>query len=475
MNKQNFRPPIRKGTGIATGRDNILYNTESLLEPLVIMLSVWAVAFWFDGQLSSPYLVLSAILFYITFPCSSKLHMPAWQIFRNISLTWLFIASIVLLIGMLTGFSALFSRKAIILWLWLTPVCQITVVFLLRFSAPWLLKLQGQNKKAIVVGINEQGLILAESLMHNHYNNTTCVGFFEDRSAERLPSPLNFPILGKFDDIAEYVKQQYIDIIYLNVLYLSLPSASQPRVTKLLDDLKDTTASIYILPDVFLTDIIQGRIGHVGGIPVMSVCETPIVGVDSMIKRLTDVALSLLILILISPLLLCIAIGVKLSSPGPVIFKQRRYGLDGKEISVHKFRSMTICDYDGEVIQATKADTRITSFGAFLRKTSLDELPQFFNVIQGRMSIVGPRPHAVGHNEMYRKLIKGYMVRHKVKPGITGWAQVNGFRGETETLDKMQTRIDYDIDYLRHWSARLDIYIMLKTLWVIIKGQDSAY
>jgi putative colanic acid biosynthesis UDP-glucose lipid carrier transferase len=184
--------------------------------------------------------------------------------------------------------------------------------------------------------------------------------------------------------------------------------------------------------------------------------------------------LSLLILIFASPVLLAIAIAVKLSSPGPIIFRQRRYGLDGEEILVYKFRSMTVTEDGSEVMQAQRNDVRITRLGRFLRKTSLDELPQFVNVLQGRMSIVGPRPHAVAHNEMYRKLIKGYMVRHKVKPGITGWAQVNGYRGETETLDKMQGRIDYDLDYLRHWSLRLDLFIIYKTVRVVM-GDQKAY
>jgi len=158
-----------------------------------------------------------------------------------------------------------------------------------------------------------------------------------------------------------------------------------------------------------------------------------------------------------------------------VIFRQRRYGLDGKEIIVYKFRTMTV-DEDGAVVrQASRSDTRVTRFGAFLRRTSMDELPQFVNVLEGRMSIVGPRPHAVAHNEMYRKLIKGYMLRHKVKPGITGWAQVNGLRGETETLEKMKARIDFDLDYLRNWSLRLDLYIIAKTVWVVFKDQKNAY
>jgi len=211
------------------------------------------------------------------------------------------------------------------------------------------------------------------------------------------------------------------------------------------------------------------------GLPIVAVCETPFTGVDGVVKRTSDIVLSLLILALVSPLLLVIALGVKLTSSGPVIFRQRRYGLDGKEIIVYKFRTMTV-DEDGAVIrQASRSDTRVTRFGAFLRRTSMDELPQFVNVLEGRMSIVGPRPHAVAHNEMYRKLIKGYMLRHKVKPGITGWAQVNGLRGETETLEKMKARIDFDLDYLRNWSLRLDLYIIAKTIWVVFKDQKNAY
>ena len=172
------------------------------------------------------------------------------------------------------------------------------------------------------------------------------------------------------------------------------------------------------------------------------------------------------ILIVVSPLLLFIALGVKLSSPGPVVFRQRRNGLEGDEITVYKFRSMTTQDNGDVVHQATRDDPRTTPFGAFLRRTSLDELPQFVNVLQGRMSIVGPRPHAVAHNEQYRELIKAYMVRHKVKPGITGWAQVNGQRGETDTVEKMRARVDLDLEYLRNWSLGLDMKIIARTVRV---------
>ena len=167
------------------------------------------------------------------------------------------------------------------------------------------------------------------------------------------------------------------------------------------------------------------------------------------------------------------AVGVKLSSPGPVIFKQRRNGLDGDEIVVYKFRSMRTLDNGPVVKQAIKDDPRITPFGAFMRRTSLDELPQFFNVLQGSMSIVGPRPHAVAHNEMYRELIKAYMVRHKVKPGITGWAQVLGLRGETETVEKMQARVEADLEYMRNWSLGLDLVIILRTIKTVFIDRNA--
>jgi putative colanic acid biosysnthesis UDP-glucose lipid carrier transferase len=241
----------------------------------------------------------------------------------------------------------------------------------------------------------------------------------------------------------------------------------------LLDSLKDTTISIYFVPDIFIFDLIQARIDDIGGIPVVAVCETPFSGLNGLIKRLSDIILSILILIMISPILLAVAIGVKLSSKGPVLFKQRRYGLDAEEILVYKFRSMTVAENGSVVTQATKNDTRVTQFGSFIRKTSLDELPQFINVLQGCMSIVGPRPHAVAHNEIYRKVIKGYMIRHKVKPGITGWAQVNGFRGETDTVDKMEARIEYDLDYLRKWSLALDLKIILRTILLVFKDRNA--
>jgi putative colanic acid biosynthesis UDP-glucose lipid carrier transferase len=197
----------------------------------------------------------------------------------------------------------------------------------------------------------------------------------------------------------------------------------------------------------------------------MSLHETPFYGVDGWLKRLEDIVVGSLILLIIAIPMLIIALCVKLTSPGPALFRQRRYGLNGEVIDVLKFRSMSVTEDGAEIKQATKDDPRITRFGAFLRRTNLDELPQFLNVMAGSMSIVGPRPHAVAHNELYRKKVRGYMLRHKVKPGITGWAQVNGWRGETDTLEKMEKRVEHDLDYIRNWSLLWDLQIIFMTVF----------
>jgi putative colanic acid biosynthesis UDP-glucose lipid carrier transferase len=275
-------------------------------------------------------------------------------------------------------------------------------------------------------------------------------------------------MLGKTDELAQYVRNNGIKMIFI-----SQPISAQPRIRKLIDELQDTTASVYFLPDVYIFDLMQARFDNVGGMPVIAICETPFMGLNSTIKRSSDIVLSCIILLLLTPLMLAIAVAVRVSSPGPIIFRQRRYGLYGEEIIVYKFRSMKVMENGNTVVQARQGDERVTPIGGFLRRTSLDELPQFINVLQGRMSIVGPRPHAVAHNEQYRKLIKGYMLRHKVKPGITGWAQVNGLRGETATLDKMEARIQYDLDYLRNWSLWLDLWIILKTVKVVLTRENA--
>ncbi len=458
---------FRRATRLSLGRDQLLSVFEILLEPLVLVVSLWCVALVIEGRLGGHNMILSLIVFSLTFPGSSRLTMPPWRLMRHIALTWLTISGLLLLFGYGSRYLEYFDRDVLFTWWWSAPLSQTVAHFLLRAAAPAIRELQGRARRIVVAGMNEQGIELAARLTTDLYSNVRLLGFFDDREHERLKQREAYPLLGKILELPAYAKTNNVDVIYL-----SLPMASQQRILALLDALRDTTSSIYFVPDTFVTDLIQGRVDAVGGIPVVAVCETPFTGLSGFVKRASDIVLALLILALVSPLLILIALGVKLTSPGPVIFKQRRYGLDGTEISVYKFRSMTVLDDGDTIAQARKDDRRVTPLGGFLRKTSLDELPQFFNVLQGSMSIVGPRPHAVAHNEMYRSLIKGYMLRHKVRPGITGWAQVNGFRGETETLEKMKARIDCDLEYLRNWSLRLDLYIVAKTLWVVFKSEN---
>jgi putative colanic acid biosynthesis UDP-glucose lipid carrier transferase len=440
------------------------------LDPTIMVGSLFGVALWHGEEIGASHVILALIVFSLSFPGTSRLNDSFRRILRDVVINWVLLAGILFFFAYASGNLELFPRQVMLAWFLAAPALMVAANGAARRLVPNILALQGNQKTVVIVGINEIGLRLARQFREKPHLGTRVIGFFDDRSRQRLGDlSAGHNLIGRMVELADYVKEHRIDAIYV-----TLPMASQPRILALLDDLRDTTASIYFAPDIFVTDLIQGRVDDVGGMPVVAVCDSPFSGANGLIKRGSDIVLSLLILLLIAPLMLAIAAGVKMSSPGPVLFRQRRYGADGREIVVYKFRSMTVCEDGGHIAQATQNDSRVTRFGAFLRKTSLDELPQFINVLQGRMSIVGPRPHAVAHNELYRKLIKGYMVRHKVKPGITGLAQVSGYRGETDTVEKMQKRIEYDLEYLRHWSLGLDLWIIMKTV-LVVAGDRHAY
>ena len=392
---------FRTATRLSIGRDQLLNVIEFLLDPLVLAISLWVVALAIEGRLGRHNMILSLIVFALTFPGSSRMTMRPWRLLRHVALTWLSLSGLLLLFGYGSGYLQYFDRDVLVTWWWTAPLSQVAIHFLVRAAAPAIRNLQGPPRRVVLAGMNEQGIDLAHRLTADLYSNVSLLGFFDDREAERLTHGKEFPLLGRIPELPQYANNNRVDVIYL-----SLPMASQARILALLEALRDTTSSIYFVPDTFVTDLIQGRMDAVGGVPVVAVCETPFTGLDGVIKRASDVLLALLILLLVSPLLCLIALCIKLDSRGPVVFRQRRYGLDGHEIVVYKFRSMTSLDDGATVVQARKGDQRLTGVGAFLRRTSLDELPQFVNVLQGRMSIVGPRPHAVAHNEMYRKLIK---------------------------------------------------------------------
>ncbi len=448
---------------------------RAALDPAVAAGTLAACAAFFGRGFDGPCLILSLLVFAMTFPGSfvradSAASPRPGALAVDVVTGWIPVICLLALLGWASRTLDAFDPRMLVAWAVATPVALFAAHRLLPLLLPRILAAEGLHKVAVIAGANELGRRLATRLRDDPMLGVRVAGYFDDRTDGRLSTLPAAENLGSLEQLADYARSHRVDVIYI-----ALPMASQPRILKLLDALRDTTASIYFVPDIFVFDLIQARLDSICGLPVVAVCETPFTGVDGLLKSASDFCLALCIFILISPLLLAIAIGVKLSSPGPVLFKQRRYGVDGRKIVVYKFRSMTVAE-DGDVVrQATRNDSRVTRFGAFLRRTSLDELPQFINVLQGRMSIVGPRPHAVAHNELYRKLIPGYMIRHKVKPGITGLAQVNGLRGETDTVEKMKARVDYDLAYLRGWSLLLDLQIILKTVLVVLKRHPNAY
>ena len=442
---------------------------RAAVDPAVAIAILLISVLWFEGRFDGPWLILALLVFSMTFPGDpARDTVRAGELAGSIATSWLSIMAILLLLGWASGTLAVLDPHALLAWLIATPPALFAAHRLVPILLPRVLAAQGVQKTAVIAGANEAGRRLAARIRANPFPGVRFTGYFDDRGSKRLENGESGASLGSLDQLAEYVKAHRVDLIYI-----ALPMASQPRILKLLEELRDTTASIYFAPDIFLFDLIQARMETIGGVPILAVCESPFHGIDGLVKRASDMVIASVILLLIAPLMLAIAAAVKLDSPGSVLFKQRRYGLDGREIVVYKFRSMRVLE-DGDTIrQATRDDPRVTAFGAFLRAYSLDELPQFINVLQGRMSVVGPRPHAIAHNEMYRKLIRGYMIRHKVRPGITGLAQVSGARGETDTLAKMGRRIEYDLTYLRQWSLLLDLKIILKTL--IVLGKHDAY
>jgi len=393
---------------------------QAALDPLMAIATLAGAAAFFGAAFDGACLILALLVFAMTFPGgvagNDTKGDRAGELLLDIVTGWVAVIGLLGLLGWATRTTEAFDQRMLLAWALATPAVLFAAHRLLPVILPRLLAVEGMRKVAVIAGAGELGRKLGERL-NDPMLGIRFAGFFDDRAAGRVQGVPEAQNLGGLSRLADYARANRVDVIYI-----ALPMASQPRILRLLEDLRDTTASIYFVPDIFVSDLIQARVDFVGGLPVVAVCETPFYGFNGIVKQLSDYLLASLILLGISPLMLAIAVGVKLSSPGPVLFRQRRYGVDGRKIVVYKFRSMTVAE-DGDVVrQATRNDARITRFGAFLRKTSLDELPQFINVLQGRMSIVGPRPHAVAHNELYRKLIRGYMIRHKVKPGVTGLA-----------------------------------------------------
>ena len=440
----------------------------AFLEPGITVLAFIVITLASDEVMDRPALTLCLLVFALTFPGRDRFREPLLGAAVDIASSWVVLLSILALCAYATRSFHYFENDVLLAWAVITPLLQWLATWLGRTILRRRAARPESRRTAVVVGASALGAKVARALQGGDDGGAEFVGFFDDRTDGRIDAEAKTRVLGKLSDVAAYTTEHRV-----REVYITLPLGSQPRIVELLEQLQDTTASLFFVPDVFGISIIQGRLQDMNGVPVVGICETPFTGTNELVKRISDIVIATVILILISPLLIAIAIGIKLSSPGPVLFKQRRNGLDGHEIVVYKFRSMRTME-DGEVVrQATRNDPRVTPFGAFLRRTSFDELPQFFNVLAGTMSIVGPRPHAVTHNKEYRQIIKAYMVRHKVKPGITGWAQVNGQRGETDTVEKMRMRVEYDLEYLRNWSLGLDLKIIASTIRVLFFDRQA--
>jgi putative colanic acid biosynthesis UDP-glucose lipid carrier transferase len=451
--------------GILQSQSTLVAFVQRVLDVVFIVGSLWGAVLLHNLEWElqhSTAALLAVFLFHFTSELD-KLYI-SWRglsLYKELKKTfwhWFISAAILFLSVNFLAPQYLNPENLQFTWFLLATILLTVYRMCLRFILRYL-RSQGMNTRSVVIaGAGVLGQKFANNIIENSSFGLVFSGYYDD--AQPKEPLVAAQTIGSLEQLVIDCKGGGVDRVYI-----VLPPQALERRKWLVKELADSTVSVYIVPDVFTYQLLHSRSDVIMGIPTISIYDSPIDGSNAIIKRIEDIVLSILILILISPVLLGLAIAVKVTSKGPVFFKQNRYGIDGKPIKVWKFRSMNVMEDGAKVTQATKGDKRFTPIGEFIRKTSLDELPQFINALQGQMSIVGPRPHAVAHNEEYRKLVAGYMLRHKVKPGITGWAQINGWRGETDTLDKMEKRIEFDLEYIQNWSLVLDLKIVFLTIF----------
>jgi len=468
------------GQGWVRNYESGLSALYRLLDGVLILCAIFLCCFFFNQSFTNDWMLaglLAAIGF--AFMAESVDLYRSWradtylQLFGYTAFSWAMVCALLMLLGYFSKTGHTYSRLVVGSWFLASLLLLGGWRYAFRRLLFYIRSRDRNTRSAAVVGVTTAGVQLARNFAAEPQLGIRVKGFYRVPDCDGCElslldlGPAN--LLGDVDDAIEKARTGDLDLVYI-----ALPMREERRILEILQAFADTTATVHLLTDLFVNNLLHARWHQVGNSSLLSVYDTPIEGLNSWLKRLEDLLLSSLILVLVFPLMLLIALLIMLTSRGPVLFKQLRYGLDGRPIEVWKFRSMTTQDNGGKVIQARRNDTRVTPIGRILRRTSLDELPQFINVLQGSMSIVGPRPHAVAHNEEYRSLVDGYMLRHKVKPGITGWAQVNGWRGETDTVEKMSKRVEHDLHYIRHWSIWLDLRIVLMTVFKGFVGK-SAY
>ncbi|MEO3680735.1 undecaprenyl-phosphate glucose phosphotransferase [Shewanella vesiculosa] len=452
-------------------RSNFLLR---VIDIIIITVSLMTIIRGYNLIFDKDYLLLLVgVLFFYSYIGESLGLYRSWRLGRFSTMCRLVFITVTIAFLLMTlvlfffKYSEVYSRVTMAGWFFLSVFSLVSWRLVVR-EVKRIRRAKGYNvQKVAIVGLTETGKHLYDEIIKHDELGFECVGFYDDREPVRIENLDVSLIVGSINDAVALATAGRID-----KLYVCLPMLAEKRIADIILALGDSTVDVLITPDFLLKNLMHARIGSVGEIDTLSVFESPVNGMKHFYKRTFDIVFSLCAIIAISPVLIAVAIAVYLSSPGAILFKQDRYGLDGRKIKVWKFRSMTVTENADKVVQASKGDARITNVGAFIRRTSLDELPQFFNVLKGDMSVVGPRPHAVAHNEEYRKLVTYYMLRHKVLPGITGWAQVNGWRGETDTLDKMEKRIEYDLAYIRNWSLWWDVKIVFMTFFKGFVGKN---
>lgn len=452
----------------------------NLLQPIIDGIAIIGVAWFFVlayiGFISQDYVIFMLVLLgmvsvmydrYAIYRTSANFASKIFSLFNAWTLSFLAL----FLLAFLTKQTQVYSRIVITEIYIVGFLAQAVMHLLIRVATRKLNKLNQVADNVIIVGQGQLANYLEHKITANPWLNQHVIGnvsIEEEAKQNRTEqkSELNDYVTSRTIQLGKVAElPDLIDAHGITTIYIVTPLESSKVLEELYFVLLDKHVSIHWIPDIFSLRLINHSVREIAGIPVLTLSETPLTGISKLSKSIEDKVISIIILLLISPILLAVAIAVKLDSPGPVFFRQKRTGWNGKTFSIWKFRSMYVQQPDdkGALKQAEKNDPRVTKVGAFIRKTSLDELPQLFNVLTGDMSLVGPRPHALQHDEQYSKGIDDYYARHNIKPGITGLAQVRGYRGETKELGQMTKRIESDIEYINNWSVWLDLSILART------------
>lgn len=447
--------------------DTLIMWIQRLVNAVVIVATLLILAWWRDGEIGAHYRymaiisVLTMLLVYHYFGVHRRFEGRVGGV-QHLARAWGVVVIIVGWVGFLTKTSEEYSRQVIFIWVILAFLLQAWIFP----SIYWLHKryhekFGGKLLPSLVIGTEEIAKHLTASINRNIWLPDKVIGCVSVDQEQEISWPKDAPpVFGNIENIEELIRDNNIRRIYI-----ALPLRLTPLIENLQKKLFAHNIDIIWAPDIFSLHLLNPSVKEMAGVPLVTLSETPLIaGGPAFIKEVMDKTLAAAAILVLSPIFITTALAVKLSSPGPIIFKQKRHGWDGRLINIWKFRSMYVHQKEkGQLKQAQKNDNRITPVGRFIRRTSIDELPQFLNVLSGQMSLVGPRPHAIEHNEYYSDKVGAYLARHRIKPGITGLAQISGCRGETDTLDKMEKRIEYDLEYINNWSPWLDLKILIRT------------